>query len=49
MSSFDNIMLGIHAEAKKMAYEEIEKLLTLQKDYPALEKLAKLKEAEEFK
>lgn len=39
-------MLEIHAEAKKGAYAEAEKILVQEHNYKALQKLAKLRELE---
>ena len=44
MSNFDNLMLELHAEAQKLAFEEAEKILLLEKSFLALDRLKRIKE-----
>ena len=44
MSRFDETMLQIHSEAKKLAFADAEKILFAEKDFRSLEKLQQMKE-----
>lgn len=44
MSKFDELMLELHNQALKLAFEEAEKQLLQEKNFRALEKLKQLEE-----